>query len=79
MLVPLHPIGLTSHSRNAVNSCILINFEVGPTHGPFTVYPWHCLQLVHWMLKAHQTSFTVKNTPCWKGSKGFGTSLFYDF
>ena len=48
-------------------------------HGSLTVNSWHCLQFVHGMLKAHQSSFTVEPASCWKGSKRFGTTLFYDF
>ena len=59
------PISFTSNTRNAVDPGVLINLEAGPTHGPFTVYPWHCFHLVHWMLKAHQSSSpTVEHTPC---------------
>ena len=61
---PNCPVGFTSHAGHAVNPGIVINFEVGTTHYPFTVNPGHCLHLVHRMFKAPQPSLTVEHTPC---------------
>lgn len=37
--------------------CVNINHS-------FTIYPLHCPDLVHWMLKAQQSSRTVKHESC---------------
>lgn len=61
---PVSPVGFASDTWNAVDPGVFVDFEVGPTHGTFTVNPGHRFHLVHWMLKAHQPSLTVEHTPC---------------
>lgn len=60
---PVGPVSFASDTWNAVDTCVLIDLEIGATHGSFTVDPGHGLQFVHRMLKAHQPSLAVEHTP----------------
>lgn len=64
MIIPLSPIGFTTPTRNRIDPRVSVHFEISTTHYTFTIHSWHCFNLVHWMLKTHQTTFTVKHTPC---------------
>lgn len=64
MRVPIHPIGFATNTWHAVDTSVLVNLEGGSTHDPFTINSWHGSHLVHWMLKAHQPSFTMEHASC---------------
>ena len=58
---PFTPVGFASDTWKAVDPGVFIDFEVGTTHGTFTVDPGHCLHLVHWMLKALRIELLKKS------------------
>lgn len=75
--VPLGPISFTSSAWYAVDPCVYIYLEVCTAQRSFAINPWHCSYLVHWMLKAHQSSFTVEHKSCTPIIRQFNITLAF--